>query len=1215
MTVNGDAKENNWMNHARSFARYSTRRNSSRFAHRVVTVGKRKGSDPSNQDEAAQVDFGTNTITSSKYTWYNFFCKNLFEQFRRVANFYFLLMAIVQLSIDSPVNPITSISPLIFVVFVTMCKQGYEDYCRHRNDNQLNSKLVTIIKDWREEEQIHSEDIEVGDIVKVNDGESFPCDLVLLSSSHKAGKCSVKTANIDGETNLKERSSLKQTRVLQQKEKEPDGTDHNSWPELESLKNLQMQLRCKKPSANLNEFEGRMMFPTSNPKSCALGLDNLLMRGTQLKNTEWTYGCAVYTGKDTKMSMNSKKTTNKFSKVESTLNKFLIIYMLLLAAEVIISASLKYAFGMDTPGNDLPWYLGTPVRISAGQLAQDVLSFLVLYNYIIPISLYVTLEVQKFVGAQFFTWDKHLRDNETGKPAICNSSDLNEELGQVQILFSDKTGTLTQNIMLFKEASIGGIKYIKMDNDDTSRHPCELVRKDESEIEDDNEEKIQHFLEVLSLCHTVQISDRADCAAQSIEKSQSYGHIKLLKNIKNKISTAKAKKVREEEVDGGSGMFYTASSPDEKALVEACDHLGLSFIKEEEANHEDENESYDITVKDMRGDEIVERVFTRLNVLEFDSTRKRMSVIVRDSENRLWLLAKGAETSIIDFCKEGPKNATLNHINDYAEKGLRTLAVAAKRLDETEYQTFVKNLKHAKESMVEREKKVTKVYKSMEKDLILLGATAVEDKLQDEVKETLVKLREAGIAVWVLTGDKKETAKNISISCNHLVEPDMALLDITKETAGETLREIGDKLEAEAGRMVADKRYALLVDGQTLVHILPNKERKTDVEKDKNKQLLYQIGSKCDAVICCRMSPLQKSEIVKMMKESPAKPTTAAVGDGGNDVAMIQEAHVGLGIAGKEGKAATRAADFAFSQFMHLQRILLVHGHWYYYRVAILVQYFFYKNVACFTGQVFYTMFNNFSTQSLYGSLNLTLYNIVFTSLPIFVFGLVEQNISEETLLKRPQMYKTIANNKKLSWTELLLWFLQGLWHSVVTFFGWWYFWSYQDSGSLTANITNGEVLDRCSFGFIIYTSVVIVVNIKLLIVANSWNWPLVGSILLSMAIQPLTGLVGQTIFNEDDYKVIYHIVCSLPIWLFLFSIVVVCLLPDLAFAALRQHWKDKLTKQQSQEHPTPNIQTYKMKTLSGFDNLTYNGSSTSIRGNGTHKTDHNENQNYVTIV
>lgn len=1211
MSVNANAKENRWMNQARSFARYSTRRNSSRFAHRLLVVGQRKESEPSKQEEAAQVDFGTNTITSSKYTWYNFFCKNLFEQFRRVANFYFLLMAIVQLSIDSPVNPITSISPLIFVVFVTMCKQGYEDYCRHRNDNQLNNKLVTVVKDWREEEQIHSEDIEVGDIVKVKDGESFPCDLVLLSSSHKMGKCSVKTANIDGETNLKERSSLKQTRILQPKDKEPDGTDHNSWSSLETLKNLEMQIKCKKPSANLNEFEGRMMFPTSNPKSSPLGLENLLMRGTQLKNTEWVYGCAVYTGKDTKMSMNSKKTTNKFSKVESTLNKFLIIYMLLLAAEVIISASLKYAFGMDTPGNDLPWYLGTPVRISAGQLAQDVLSFLVLYNYIIPISLYVTLEVQKFVGAQFFTWDKHLRDNETGKPAICNSSDLNEELGQVQILFSDKTGTLTQNIMLFKQASIAGIKYIKMENPDNSRHPYELVRKEGAEIEDDNEENIQHFLEVLSLCHTVQISDRADLEAQNIQKSQSSGHIKLLKNIKNKISAAKVKKVSE-EADVEGGMFYTASSPDEKALVEACDHLGLSFIKEEEANHEDENESYDITVKDSRGSEVKDRVFTRLIVLEFDSTRKRMSVIVRDSENQLWLLTKGAETSIIDFCKEGPKNATLNHINDYAEKGLRTLAVAVKGLNETDYQTFLRDLKRAKESMVEREKKVTKVYNNMEKEMILLGATAVEDKLQDEVKETLVKLREAGISVWVLTGDKKETAKNISISCNHLVEPDMTLLDITKETAGQTAREIGDKLEAEAARMEADKRYALLVDGQTLVHILPNKERKADVEKDKNKQLLYQIGSKCEAVICCRMSPLQKSEIVKMMKESPEKPTTAAVGDGGNDVAMIQEAHVGLGIVGKEGKAATRAADFAFSQFMHLQRILLVHGHWYYYRVAILVQYFFYKNVACFTGQVFYTMFNNFSTQSLYGSLNLTLYNIVFTSLPIFVFGLVEQNISEEDLLKRPQMYKTIANNNKLSWTELLLWFVQGLWHSVVTFFGWWLFWSHQESGSLTGNITNGEVLDRCSFGFIIYTSVVIVVNIKLLIEASSWSFPLVGSILLSMAIQPLIGLVGQTIFNEDDYKVIYHTVCSLPIWLFLLSIVVVCLLPDLAFAAMRQHWKDQISRQR-QQISSPKVELLNMKTLSGFENKTYNGSNASIRGNL--KIDYNENQNYVTIV
>ena len=316
--------------------------------------------------------------------------------------------------------------------------------------------------------------------------------------------------------------------------------------------------------------------------------------------------------------------------------------------------------------------------------------------------------------------------------------------------------------------------------------------------------------------------------------------------------------------------------------------------------------------------------------------------------------------------------------------------------------------------MTDREKKMREVYQEMESGLEVLGAIAVEDKLQEDVQGTLIRLGMAGIKVWVLTGDKKETAINISYSCGHF-QTDMQVIDV----ADNDVNTITDALEAGLTKQASSKRtrWAMVIDGNTLKAVFAYPD---------NLDLFRILADGCVAVICCRMSPLQKSDIVRMIKTSKKVPTTAAIGDGANDVSMIQEAHVGLGIAGKEGRAAVRAADFAFGKFKHLQRVLLVHGHWYYYRVSVLVQYFFYKNVAGFTAQVYYAIFNNFSTQTLYDSLNLTMYNIVFTSIPIFVFGLLEQNLKAEQLLADPQLYAKIAKNKLLSLREFFIWFIEG---------------------------------------------------------------------------------------------------------------------------------------------------------------------------------------------
>ena len=364
--------------------------------------------------------------------------------------------------------------------------------------------------------------------------------------------------------------------------------------------------------------------------------------------------------------------------------------------------------------------------------------------------------------------------------------------------------------------------------------------------------------------------------------------------------------------------------------------------------------------------------------------------------------------------------------------------------------------------------------------------------------------------------------------------------------SGQTSVSITKKLQGYVDQVSGvEDHYGLIVDGASLNLIMPVTE---------NKEMLFQISAHCSAVVCCRMSPLQKSEIVKMMKNSSLQPITAAVGDGGNDVAMIQEAHVGLGIMGKEGRAAVRAADFAFSKFKFLQKIILVHGHWYYNRVSLLVHYFFYKNVACFGGQLFFQFFNNYSIQTLYDSFNLTFYNIFWTSLPIFIFGLLEQNIKSKHLLNNPALYKRISQNKLLRMEEFLLWFLTGLWHAVAIYFGWYL---YFVNG---LNITEKETLGQFSFGFCVYSSVVTIVNLKLWFQSRCWSLPLLGSLVFSVSVYIIFNIIlaylrinvgvlnffssGDegvqdteliTVFplSPDITHVYDHVLSSLPTWLY----------------------------------------------------------------------------------
>ncbi|XP_036410525.1 probable phospholipid-transporting ATPase IF isoform X1 [Megalops cyprinoides] len=1045
--------------------------------------------------------FADNRIISSKYTIWNFVPKNLFEQFRRIANFYFLIIFLVQLMIDTPTSPVTSGLPLFFVIAVTAIKQGYEDWLRHKADNEMNGAPVLVVRSGSLV-QTRSKNIRVGDIVRVAKDETFPADLVLLSSDRAEGTCHITTASLDGETNLKTHYSVPETAVCQ------------SVSQLEALCAV---VECQQPDADLYRFVGRITVTQCGEEIVRpLGPENLLLRGARLKNTKEIYGVAVYTGMESKMALNYKCKSQKRSAVEKSMNTFLIIYLGILLLEAVLSTILKYAWQAESKWDEPFYNQKTEQERNSSQILRfisDFLAFLVLYNFIIPISLYVTVEMQKFLGSFFIGWDLDLYHAESDQKAQVNTSDLNEELGQVEYVFTDKTGTLTENEMQFRECSINGVKYQEI-NGKLVPEGMAVDSPDGSSPLLSSEDEL--FLKAVSLCHTVQIS---------------YDHVDGLKDgfpHANGVSP---------------NMEYYASSPDEKALVEATKRLGVTFAG---SNGEI------MEIKTFGRSE----KYKQLHVLEFDPKRRRMSVILQTPSGEKMLFTKGAESSILPYTKSGEIAKTRVHVDEFALKGLRTLVVACRRFSPQEYEDVDRRLHQARTALQQREERLAEVFSFVERDLELLGATGVEDRLQEKVQETIEALRLAGIKVWVLTGDKQETAVSVSLSCGHFHRT-MNILELVQQ---KTDNECAEQLRKLARRTREDHviQHGLVVDGASLSLALRQHEK-----------LFMEVCRSCSAVLCCRMAPLQKAKVVRLIKTSPEKPITLAIGDGSNDVSMIQEANVGIGIMGKEGRQAVRNSDYAIARFKFLTRLLLVHGHFYYVRISTLVQYFFYKNVCFITPQFLYQFFCLFSQQTLYDSVYLTLYNICFTSLPVLVYSLFEQLVHPHVLQSKPILYRDISKNAYLSFKTFLYWTLLGFCHAFVFFFGP-FILMVEDSSILG----NGQILKASrqlimgnwTFGTLVFTIMVITVTLKLALETHFWTWMnhfvTWGSIAFYFLFSFFYGgIIWPFLHTQDMYFVFVQLLSSGSAWLSIIVIVISCLFPDIIKKVLYRQLKPTNTQ------------------------------------------------------
>uniref|UniRef100_A0A803TZR6 Phospholipid-transporting ATPase n=1 Tax=Anolis carolinensis TaxID=28377 RepID=A0A803TZR6_ANOCA len=1119
------------------------------FQQPTKKIPKRRIVIPSLQsfkDEYEKVSkyYMSNRIRTTKYRLWTFIPRNLYEQFHRAANLYFLFIVLLNwIPVVEAFRKEITMIPLLVVLTIIAVKDGLEDYTKYRLDKMINNFVTHVYcgktgdfvdKFWK--------DVKVGDFIQLSCNEEIPADMVLLYSSDGDGLCHIETSSLDGETNLKEKLIVKGF-VEQTTEMDPESFSY--------------RIECEIPNSDLNCFRGFIQH--TSKERVGLSKDNLLLRGCTVRNTDIVVGIVVYAGHETKVMLNNTGSRYKRSKLEKKLNGDIIGCVLLLVVMCSVVAVGRGIWLSNHPGQYV---------YNSGKQFEPVWggflmfwTMIILLQVLIPISLYVSIELVKLGQIYFIQNDIDLYHEPTDTKIQCGSLNVAENLGQIEYIFSDKTGTLTENKMVFRRCSIAGQEYgheenakrletyqpdYESDQDEVALFAshCSLKRLSrgrigrkssiglnmksmsrmfrsgsmlgtqsmkqlafssplETDVVPDQRlvskfrrisfnfykkyetaepiseiMQISEFFIALAICNTVVVSEPETTGTQPPLKVKTELSCLPDTSKEELVSLDAPDKFLVHEgmdllcapgpdVDGlpldydPAELSYEAESPDEAALVHAARAYQCTLV----ARNPEQ------VVIDMNYMGIL--TFQRLHILPFDSTRKRMSVVVKHPIlNRIVVYTKGADSVMMDLLQKEPtgnentdknrkkmQERTQRHLDDYASKGLRTLCIAMKILSDEEYEEWLQGHFLAESSIENREELLLESAERLENNLILLGELERKKWLTEESK-TL----KSGINIWMLTGDKRETAVNIAYSCKLLESTDQLFVlksnkDIKRKACSKERRStIALRISASAHVKKPQFSYALVIDGPTLKFALHDRVQKKFLE----------LTASVRGVICCRATPVQKSQIVTLVRKE-RKVMTLAIGDGANDVSMIKLADVGIGICGQEGMQAVLASDFALAQFKHLKKLLFVHGHWCYTRLANMILYFFYKNLA-YVGLLFwFQFFSGFSGTPMIDYWSLIFFNLLFTSAPPIIYGVLDQDVSAECLLSNPELYKASQRNEPYGKSAFAVNILDGFYQSFVCFFLPYY--TYRNSG-----------IDLYSFGSILNTTMFFIIILHLVI-------------------------------------------------------------------------------------------------------------------------------------
>jgi len=1024
--------------------------------------------------------FPPNAVSNAKYTAWSFLPQTLYNEFSFFFNMYFLLVALSQIIPSLRIGYLsTYVAPLVFVLAITLGKEAMDDIARRKRDSAANKEAYTVLRlqdtstsrankasrkgrsrmqskkgkgkgvpdsvrlDAIEEEEenvgerkqgtdsnieveeieIRSRDLKVGDVLRLRKDRRIPADLVILKSYSIESSIPVTPNLLTGDGHLKDSDLLVEpvdhppdadSKTIKTGSKQSTSSNSSTtlvdgegvgetflrtdqldgetdWklrlasPLTQSLDPrdfVRLKIVAGKPSKEVNEFVGTVEYASrplstgngiesdQSVKSSPLTIDNTAWANTVLASNATVLAVVVYTGAQTRQALSTSQSRSKSGLLEHEINN---LTKILCALTLTLSVALVAVRGIEgRPGQD--WYVA-------------VTRFLILFSTIVPISLRVNLDMGKTVYARFIERDKDIPGT------VVRTSTIPEELGRIEYLLSDKTGTLTQNEMDLKKIHVGTVSYANEAMDEVRSYV------------------LQGFPGSVS-SHASQSAPLATPSSTYI--TNSGGSVtRTRREIGSRVrdlvlALALCHNVTpsSEEQEGHSVTTYQASSPDEIAIVRWTESVGLRLM------HRDR---HTITLQSVDTSRVVVRVKI-LEVFPFTSSGKRMGIIlqfVRGTEStvssevnaaEIWFYQKGADTvmtSIIaanDWLDEETANM--------AREGLRTLVVGRKKVSAQQYQEFSIRYKQASMSLQKRDLSMSKVVKDyLEHDLELLGVTGVEDKLQKDVKSSLELLRNAGIKIWMLTGDKVETARCVAVSAK-LVSRTQYIHTITHLSTSS-----GPSAAVDALSLLRSKpeSTALLIDGDSLSYFL-----------NYYRHDFISLAVLLPAVIACRCSPTQKADVATLIRQFTRK-RVLCIGDGGNDVSMIQAADVGVGIVGKEGRQASLAADFSITTFHHLTKLLVWHGRNSYKRSAKLAQFVIHRGLIISVCQTFYSIATQLQPHALYRDWLLVGYATVYTMAPVFSLVL-DKDVDEGLANLYPELYKELTTGKSLSYRTFFVW-------------------------------------------------------------------------------------------------------------------------------------------------------------------------------------------------
>ncbi|KAJ5203654.1 uncharacterized protein N7498_004533 [Penicillium cinerascens] len=988
--------------------------------------------------------------------------------------------------------------------------------------------------------------IQVGDFVRLYNEEPIPADIVILSTSDPDGACYVETKGLDGETNLKVRHALHCGRQVRH---------------ARDCERAEFTIESEAPHPNLYSYNGAIRwdqrdprFPEAPRKEMVepVTINNMLLRGCSLRSTEWVLGVVVFTGGESKIMLNSGATPAKRARLAKDLN-WNVIYNFIILFIMCLVTGIVNGFAWGAPDKSLDFfdygsYGGTPP-------VTGIITFwtaVILFQNLVPISLYISLEIVRTIQAVFIHSDLYMYYEKLGLYCVPKSWNISDDVGQVEYIFSDKTGTLTQNVMEFKKATVNGVSYgeayteaqIGMRRREGANADEEAAQA-RAQIAADGVRMLEGLRRIhdnpylkdenLTFIAPNYIDDIAGQSGE--EQKKAVEHFMLALAVCHTVIT--------EHTPGDPPQIeFKAQSPDEAALVSTARDCGFTVL----------GRAGDDLLLNIMGEE---RTYTVLNTLEFNSSRKRMSAIIRMPDGTIRLFCKGADSVIYSRLARGKqqelRRKTAEHLEEFAKEGLRTLCIADKLLSEDEYHTWAREHDIAAAAITDREEKLEKVSSEIEQDLMLIGGTAIEDRLQDGVPDTIQLLADAGIKLWVLTGDKVETAINIGFSCNLLNNNmELIVLNIAEDQREQANMELDKHLQTfgltgSDEELVAARRnhtppeatHAVIVDGETLKLMLD----------DELKQKFLLLCKQCKAVLCCRVSPAQKAAVVNMVRHG-LNIMALSIGDGANDVAMIQEADVGVGIAGEEGRQAVMSSDYAIGQFRFLQRLLLVHGRWSYRRLGECIANFFYKNLVWTFALFWYCIYNDFDGSYLFDYTYIVLVNLAFTSLPVIFMGIFDQDVDDKVSLAVPQLYMRGIERKEWSQLKFWLYMADGLYQSVICFFM--PYMLYQAANFATES--GRDINDRTRMGVLVATCAVLSSNTYIMMNTYRWDW-FTGliNVISSLLIFLWTGIYSSFTSSGQFYQSAAEVYGALSFWVVLLVTCIISLLPRFTYNAVQK--------------------------------------------------------------